>query len=208
MASKVKNSNNGGSGTSDPVGSSSSTATNNNGSGAMNFTLSPASQAPVQTTGEMVTDTGGIGVAVQWSPSQLSAALKQSNVNLHFSDAFTGTPLNSDVLYNLNIIDSTTGKTVYTKDNLTAKGGIDNQTINFPSNAKYNVQVAVKGLTKPGQQQAAVDQTRNGVARGVVVVPEFPAGTLLAVSSVIGVILLLQRFARGKILPSSGMGLK
>jgi hypothetical protein len=201
MASKVNSGGNGG-GVSDPSGSSS-----NSTSGAMNFTLSPASQAPVQTTSEMVTDTGGIGVAVQWSPSQLDAA-KQSTVNIHFSDAFTGAALNSDVLYNLNIIDSTTGKTVYTKDNLTAKGGIDNQTINFPSNAKYNVQVAVKGLTKPGQQQAAVDQTRNGVARGVVVVPEFPAGTLLAVSSVIGVILLVQRFARGKILSSSGMGLK
>jgi hypothetical protein len=69
--------------------------------------------------------------------------------------------------------------------------------------------VAVKGLTKPGQQQQqVVDQTRNGVARGVVVVPEFPAGTLMAVSGVIGVILLVQRFARGRISASSGKGLK
>jgi hypothetical protein len=196
MASKVNSGSNGGD-ASDPSGSSNSSNNSNSTSGAMNFTLSPASQAPVQTTGEMVTDTGGIGVAVQWSPSQLDAA-KQSTVNIHFSDAFTGTSLNSDVLYNLNIIDSTTGKTVYTKDDLTAKGGIDNQTINFPSNAKYNVQVAVKGLTKPGQQQAAVDQTRNGVARGVVVVPEFPtvssaAVTLLVLGAIIGTLAIATR---------------
>jgi hypothetical protein len=197
MASKVNSNGNGnGGGASDPSGSSNSSNNNNNNntSGAMNFTLSPASQAPAQTTGEMVTDTGGIGVAVQWSPRQLDAS-KQSTVNLRFSDAFTGTSLNSDVLYNLNIIDSTTGKTVYTKDNLTAKGGTDNQTINFPSNAKYNVQVAVKGLTKPGQQ---VDQTRNGVARGVVVVPEFPtvssaAITLVVLGLIIGTLSIATR---------------
>ena len=173
----------------------------NNNSSQMTFSLSPASQAPVQTTSEMVTDTGGIGVATEWSPSQLNAAPQQSTVKLRFSDAFTGTPLNSDVLYNLNIIDSTTGKTVYTKDNLIAKGGTDNQTINFPSNAKYNVQVAVKGLSKPGQQQV-VDQTRNGVARGVVVVPEFPTIssvtiTFLVLGAIIGTLAIATRGSFG-----------
>lgn len=191
MASKVNNNSRSGGG-----GGSSN---GNINSSQMTFSLSPASQAPVQTTSEMVTDTGGIGVATEWSPSQLNAAPQQSTVKLRFSDAFTGTPLNSDVLYNLNIIDSTTGKTVYTKDNLTAKGGTDNQTINFPSNAKYNVQVAVKGLSKPGQQ---VDQTRNGVARGVVVVPEFPtissvAITFLVLGAIIGTLAIATRGSFG-----------
>jgi hypothetical protein len=170
----------------------------------------------------MVTDTGGIGVAVQWSPSQLSAAANNSNnnnnnngsassssppstVKLRFSDAFSGTPLNADVQYSLNILDNT-GKSVYSKDNLTAKGGTDTQTINFPSNEKYNVQVAVKGLMNQGQQQ--VDKTRNGVARGIVIVPEFPTSTVLVMFVVIGALLIVHRVVRGRMIPSSGINLK
>ena len=182
----------------------------------MSFSLAPASEAPAQTTGEMVTDTGGIGVAVQWSPSQLSAAATNGNngsssssspstVKLRFSDAFSGTPLNADVQYSLNILDNT-GKSVYSKDNLTAKGGTDTQTINFPSNEKYNVQVAVKGLMNQGQQQ--VDKTRNGVARGIVIVPEFPTSTVLVMSVVIGALLIVHRVVRGRMIPSSGINLK
>ena len=185
----------------------------------MSFSLAPASEAPAQTTGEMVTDTGGIGVAVQWSPSQLSAAAANNNnngsaaslppppstVKLRFSDAFSGTPLNADVQYSLNILDNN-GKSVYSKDNLTAKGGTDTQTINFPSNERYNVQVAVKGLMNQGQQQ--VDKTRNGVARGIVIVPEFPTSTVLVMSGVIGALLIVHRVVRGRMIPSSGINLK
>jgi hypothetical protein len=168
----------------------------------MTFSLAPASEAPAETTGEMVTDTGGIGVAVEWSPNPLNAG-KESTVKLDFSDAFAGTPLNSDIQYSLSVLDSS-GKSVYSKDDLTAKGGKDTQTIDFPSNEKYNVQVTVKGLTKVGSEQ--VDKTRNGVARGTVIVPEFPAGTVLATASVIGSVLLAQRFARR--MPFSGTGLR
>jgi hypothetical protein len=192
----------------------------------MSFSLAPASEAPAQTTGEMVTDTGGIGVAVQWSPSQLSATAANNNnssnnnnasspsaagstVKLRFSDAFSGTPLNADVQYGLNILDNT-GKSVYSKDNLTAKGGTDTQTINFPSNEKYNIQVAVKGLINQGQQQQQqqVDKTRNGIARGIVIVPEFPTSTVLVMSVVIGALLIVNRVVRGRMIPSSGINLK
>jgi hypothetical protein len=169
----------------------------------MTFSLAPASEAPAETTGEMVTDTGGIGVAVEWSPNPLNAD-KESTVKLHFSDAFSAAPLDSDIQYSLNILNSSSSKSVYSKDNLIAKGGVDTQSIDFPANEKYNIQVTVKGLMADGQQQ--VDKTRNGVARGTVIVPEFPANTLLAMAGVIGAVLLAQRFARKT--PSLGMGLQ
>src|SRR5881397_2260370 len=157
----------------------------------MTFSLAPASKAPAETTGEMVTDTGGVGVAVEWTPSQLNAD-KESTVKLHFSDAFSGGSLNADVLYSLNTIDKN-AKQIYSKDNLIAKGGVDTQTIDFPSNDKYTIQVTVKGITKDGQP---VDKTRSGVARGIVVVPEFPAGAVMAAVGVIGAVKMLQRFTR------------
>ena len=163
----------------------------NGDSKQMTFSLAPASEAPAETTGEMVTDTGGIGVAVEWTPSQLNADM-ESTVKLHFSDAFSGGSLNADVLYSLNIIDKN-GKQIYSKDNLIAKGGVDTQTIDFPSNDKYTIQVTVKGITKNEQP---VDKTRSGVARGIVVVPEFPAGAVVAAAGVIGAVMLLQRFTR------------
>jgi len=159
----------------------------------MTFSLAPAAEAPAETTGEMVTDTGGIGVAVEWTPNPLNAD-KESTVKLHFSDAFSGSPLNADVTYGLKILDSDS-KEVYSKADLTAKGGTDTQTIDFPSNEKYNVQVTVDGLMREGQ---AVDKTRNGVARGTVIVPEFPAGAVLAMAGVIAAVLLAQRFATRK----------
>jgi hypothetical protein len=36
----------------------------------------------------------------------------------------------------------------------------------------------------------------NGVARGTVVVPEFPAGALIAIAGIIGAAVMAQRFAR------------
>ena len=176
-------------------------AGNASNSSQMTFSLAPASEAPAETTGEMVTDIGGVGVSTQWSPNPLNAD-KDSTVKLHFSDAFSGGPLNADVQYSINILDST-GKSVYSKDNLTAKGGTDTQTIDFPSNVKYNVQITVDGLMKEGQQ---VDKTRNGIARGTVIVPEFPAGALLAMAGLVAAALLAQRFvAAGRLRSSSGL---
>lgn len=173
----------------------------NGDSNQMTFSLAPASEAPAETTGEMVTDIGGVGVAAEWTPNPLSAD-KDSTVKLQFSDAFSGSPLNADVLYGINILDNT-GKSVYNKDNLTAKGGTDTQTIDFPRNEKYNVQITVNGLVKEGQQ---VDKTRNGIARGTVIVPEFPAGALLGMAGLVAAVLLAQRFVAAR-KPQSGSGL-
>ena len=54
-----------------------------------------------------------------------------------------------------------------------------------------HLQLEIKQLVKSGQTP---DLTRNGVARGYVVVPEFPSGAaLLLIASVFMAVLVVQR---------------
>lgn len=145
------------------------------GKNDMTFTLASAANAEQQTTGEIVTDTGGLQVNLEWTPNPLSAD-DMSTVKLAFFDAFSGQRIDSDVLYDLRVLDEG-GNEVYSKQDLTAKSGTDIQTIDFPSDEKYSIEIAVSGLTKDGQP---VDQTRNGIARGIVIVPEFPVAFMAA----------------------------
>ncbi|HEV8405283.1 MAG TPA: hypothetical protein VGQ13_05185 [Nitrososphaera sp.] len=156
----------------------------------MTFTLAPATGENAQTTGEMLTDSGNVNVLVEWTPSQLNAGA-DSRLTLSFFDGFSGQKITDDVNYNLRILDNN-GTQVYSKSNLLAKGGTGTQTIIFPRNENYRMEVQITGIMKDGQ----TDQTRNGIARGTVVVPEFPAGALIAVAGVIGAVLAMQRFAR------------
>jgi len=159
------------------------------GSTEMTFTLAPATGENAQTTGDMLTDSGNLNVHAEWMPNPLNAET-DSTLGLAFSDGFSGQKITDDVDYNLRILDLN-GTQVYTKSDLVAKSGTSTQTIDFPSNENYRVEVEVTGIAKEGQ----VDQTRNGVARGIVVVPEFPAG-LIAVAGVIGAVIVGSRFAR------------
>jgi hypothetical protein len=156
----------------------------------MTFTLAPATDENAQTTGEMLTDSGNVNVLDEWTPSQLSAGT-DSRLTLSFFDGFSGQKITDDVNYNLRILDNN-GTQVYSKSNLVAKGGTGTQTIVFPSNENYRIEVQITGIMKGDQ----TDQTRNGIARGTVVVPEFPAGALITVAGVIGAGLAMQRYAR------------
>jgi hypothetical protein len=166
----------------------------------MTFTLAPSTGQNAQTASEMLTDSGNINVVAQWAPSQLNANT-QSTLTLTFSDGFSGNRITSDVNYNLRILDNKSNQ-VYSKTGLVAKSGTDTQTIDFPANENYRMEVQVTGIAKAGQP---LDQTRNGIARGAVVVPEFPTGsgtaTAAAATIVItsALIIILQRFA--KIIP-------
>jgi hypothetical protein len=160
-------------------------------SSEMTFTLAPATGENVQTTGEMLTDSGNVNVLVEWTPSQLSAGT-DSTLALAFSDGFSGQRITDDVGYNLRILDHN-GTQVYSKSDLVAEGGAGTQTIDFPSNENYRMEVEITGIMKDGQP---VDQTRNGIARGTVVVPEFPAAALIAAAGIIGAVIAAQRFAR------------
>jgi hypothetical protein len=56
------------------------------------------------------------------------------------------------------------------------------------------MEIQVTGIARDGQ---SIDQTRNGIARGTVVVPEFSVGAAAA-TTILGItlsIILLQRFS-------------
>jgi hypothetical protein len=161
------------------------------GTSEMTFTLAPATDENAHTTGEMLTDNGIVNVLVEWTPSQLSAGT-DSTLTLAFSDGFSGQKITDDVNYNLRILDHN-GTQIYSKSDLVAEGGTATQTIDFPSNENYRIEVEITGIAKEGQP---VDQTKNGIARGTVVVPEFPAGALIAIAGLLGAVITTQRFAR------------
>ena len=141
------------------------------GDSAMTFTLAPSTGQNMQTTGEILTDTGNINVALDWSPDQLNANT-ESTLTLGFLDGFSGNRIADNVNYNIGVLDNN-GSQVYNQTGLVAEGGTDTQTIDFPANENYRMEIQVTGIAKDGQ---SIDQTRNGIARGTVVVPEFSAG--------------------------------
>lgn len=162
------------------------------GKTVMDFTLSPDENPVEETSGEMTTDTGNILVSASWTPAQLGAN-SESTLAMAFFDGLSGNRINDNVRYDLKILDAK-GGVVYEKSDLLAKGGTGNQTVTFPRNETYHVEVNVKALMRDGQTP---DTTRNGIARGIVVVPEFGpvAGTIMALSFV-AAILLTRRNCR------------
>jgi hypothetical protein len=161
------------------------------GTSKMTFTLAPATGENAQTTTELFTENGNMKIGAEWTPIPLSAN-SDSMLTLSFFDEFAGAKITDDVNYSLRILDSN-GTEAFSKSDQVAKGGTTTQTIDFPSNENYRVEVQITGIEKDGQP---VDQTRNGIARGTVVVPEFPAGALIAVAGVIGAVIVAQRLAR------------
>lgn len=158
----------------------------------MSFGLTPSSEVLQETTTEISTDTGGINVALEWTPDPLNADT-DSTVKTTFSDAFSGKMLDGvDVMYDLRILDMN-GTLVHSEQGLSAIGGTDTQTIDFPSNDNYRIEIQVQGLVQDG---GSVDKTRNGIARGLVVVPEFPLGAAVAIGGMLAAIVFIQRYAK------------
>ena len=151
----------------------------------MTFSFAPASNSTEKTSGEIATDQGGIHVMLSWQPSQLDSST-DAKLTMQFVDAFAGSKLTDDIRYDIRILDNG-GNQVIAKTDQIAKGGVGEQTVKFPSNDNYRIEVAVKAVEKQGQTP---DLTRSGVARGAVIVPEFPFSvaavlTALAMSAVI-----------------------
>ncbi len=136
-----------------------------NGTDSMNFTLSPA-KPNVQTSNSALTDFGGWGVKLGWNPTQITPN-SQNNLQLSFFDAFTELPVSGDVNYNLKLLDSS-GNTILSKIDQTAKGGIDTQTLNLPGNGIYNLQLNITSIVGP---TGLPDTSRIGMARASLVIP-------------------------------------
>lgn len=160
------------------------------GTEEMTFAFAPAT-GEEQTSGEIATDTGGVHVLLHWEPGQLGAGT-ESTLSLEFLDAFSGSKITDDVTYDIRVFDDE-GTEVFAESDQVAQGGKAQHAMTFPEDKNYRVEVTVKALQKEGQSP---DLTRNGIARGIVIVPEFPAGAVLAVAGALGAIVIAQRFIR------------
>jgi hypothetical protein len=140
------------------------TANSNN---TMKFTLMPRGPELVQTSTDLISDTGGIRVFLLWPPNPPIVG-SEASLTLNFTDALSDTSLRADVNYDLSILDSD-GKEIIRKDNLVAVNGTSNQKLILPESGHYQIEIFVKSLKHAGQ--ASTDITRAGVARGFVVVP-------------------------------------
>jgi hypothetical protein len=166
----------------------------------MDFVVSP-SHTNASTSTDIFTDFGGWQIKLGWSPQTLSAGTA-NNVSLAFFDQLTGQPVGSDVKYDLKLLDAS-GGIIISKPNLVAKGGTDLQQLNLPSNGIYTIKVSVTSFLNSD----VVDTSRNGVARGNVVIPsvagqqvipEFPESA--AIVLVIGIVSLISLSARSRLI--------
>ncbi len=130
----------------------------------------------------LITDGSGIQATIGWD--QVTAA-KPSNMTINFSDVLTQAPINADINYDLKILDAN-GNEHATKSDLIAKSGSDNQEVLFPTNERYYIEIDVKGflvysIDDAERSSPTLDTTRAGIARGTVVVPEFPYTSILII---------------------------
>jgi hypothetical protein len=171
-----------------------------NATALMNFALTPFTGiGQISTSSDIPTNTGSIHAAVSWSLNPL-APNTQSTLKLSFYDPTGTAPLtNTNVRYNLIIFDKN-NQPVITKQNLLAKNAADTETIVFATREIYHMELQITGLLKPAQTP---DFTRNGVATGYVVVPEFPssATSVLLVAALFGGMIVIQglRLKRARI---------
>lgn len=162
----------------------------------MDFVVSP-SQTNIRTSTDIFTDFGGWQIKVGWSPPALNAGTT-NNVSLEFFDQLTGKPLESDVNYDLQILGAH-GGVIVSESNRVARGGTDILHLNLPSNGIYTIKISVTSFLNSGIS----DTTRNGVARGNMVipsvagqevVPEFPESA--AIVLIIGIVSIISLSAR------------
>ena len=138
---------------------------NNTNDKIMTFNLSPAEQKLVETTSEVVSDRGGILVQFTWMDKIISN--QDTNLQLRFSDALSTEEINGDIKYDIIVYDKS-GNKIVTKLDLIAQNATDSQVIKFPSKGIYQMELNIKGITYP--DSTTPDETRNGIARGTVVV--------------------------------------
>jgi len=137
----------------------------NTNANKMTFSLSPSQQKILETTPEVVSDIGAILVKFNWDEQILSN--QDTNLQLAFSDALSTEELKGDIKYDIIVYDKS-GTKVVTKQDLVANAAKDSQIIKFPSKGIYQIELHIKGITYP--DSATPDETRNGIARGTVVV--------------------------------------
>jgi len=148
----------------------------------MDFTLTPGF-ADAQTSTEILTDFGGFRAELEWSPADLEANTK-TDLKVTFYDAYSGVQVAGDVKYDIKILDKN-GNAAFSKTDLDAIGGVATQSITFANNDVYTIEIDIKSITT----NEKTDSSRLGIARGVVVVPEFGSIAILILIIAIGIII-------------------
>jgi hypothetical protein len=158
------------------------------GQTAMQFTLVPGSAAENQNQTSGVWRAERSSVLVQWSPPQLSSGTG-TTVNLEFIDTVgTGQKIAGDIHYDLTVYDKY-GNIVVSKPGLLARNGADTQTLSFPADSTYRIEAKITSINLANFPP----DTRPDTARGIVVVPEFPSGSIVAAIGIIAILVLAQR---------------
>jgi len=134
------------------------------GAKTMDFTLSPG-DVDAQTSTEILTDFGGFRAELGWSPTDLTANTK-TDLNIAFFDGFSGKQVVGNVKYDLKILDKN-GNATFSMADLNAIGAVGSQSVIFPSDGVYTLEIDIKSITTNGK----TDSSRLGVARGYVVIP-------------------------------------
>ena len=153
---------------------------------------SPRTLDDFATSSEITTSSETLHIHLSWEPDQLSPDT-QSILRLRFDpiiDGASSASSDTDVRYNLRLIDSL-GNEISTRESLIANNSSDVQTLNFPANDVYSIEVNITGIRQYGDEW---DQSKNGIAVGTVVVPEFTSMTMLAaIISFLGVLVITLR---------------
>ncbi len=139
------------------------------GTKTMAFELAPAA-ANVQTSSSVLTDFGGWGIKLGWTPTTINANT-QNKLKLTFFDAFTEQQITGDVNYDIKILDKD-GNTALSETDLKAPSGVDTQSINLPSNGVYRIEINIKSVINNGLP----DTSRIGIGRGDLVIPSTVTG--------------------------------
>lgn len=144
-----------------------------NGSSDRSSQSAPIASSDIIST-DLLSDTGGTQASILWYPSPINVGT-ESSANISFTDMFSGGSLNADVMYDLSILNNNDTEVVK-KERLIAKNSQDTQSLLFPAPGEYQITLDIDGLQIPaGQQQndaSPIDRTRNGIARGSVLVTE------------------------------------
>ena len=143
-----------------------------NGTGTQGQSAAASTTSANATSTDLLSDTGGIHVNVLWSPTPIQLNT-ETTAMFNFTDAFSGGDLNADVFYDLSVLDSN-GSQVFEKKGLTANDSQGRQAIRFPAAGTYQLALTITGLQSQPDRESGepppVDRTRNGIARGTVVV--------------------------------------
>ena len=117
-----------------------------------------------------------------------------SNFTLSFFDS-NSDELLQDVNYSIKVIDSS-GKNTLVMKNGYAKSGEDIQSVNFPQEGPYTIQIDIIG-TGP---EESFDTKNSGIASTTItVVPEFPQGIIMSMAAMLGLVLVISFYKKKSI---------